>query len=180
METAYIGLGANLASSTGPPPATLAAAVSRLRDLGRIIAQSSLYSTAPVGYADQPRFLNAVVALETELQPLALLRELLVIEKQYGRDRSAGIPNGPRTLDLDILLMGELKVSSPDLVLPHPRLVERAFVLVPLDEIAPKLQIAGTEKTVSESLEFLQKFRKGETDAVVRFETDVWRAAAHL
>ena len=179
MQTAYIALGANLASSVGPPEATLAAAVERLNNLGEITAQSSLYSTAPVGFADQPRFVNAVVALKTALEPRALLNKLLVIEKEYGRDRSAGIPNGPRTLDLDILLIGDLEMSVPELELPHPRLTERAFVLVPLDEIAPKLQIAGRGKTVSEFLEMMQKCCKGETDAVVRMESNDWRAAAH-
>ncbi|WP_348262773.1 2-amino-4-hydroxy-6-hydroxymethyldihydropteridine diphosphokinase [Telmatobacter sp. DSM 110680] len=179
MQTAYIALGANLASWAGPPEATLAAAVMRLNELGKITARSSLYSTAPVGYTDQPRFLNSVVALETECEPLALLNKLLVIEKEYGRDRSTGIPNGPRTLDLDILLIGDLEISLSELKLPHPRLTERAFVLVPLHEIAPKLPIAGRGKTVSEFFQMLQKSRKGETDAVVQFESDDWRAAAN-
>ena len=138
MQTAYIALGANLASQAGPPAATLAAVLKRLSNLGRITAQSSLYRTAPVGFADQPRFVNAVVALETELGPRALLNQLLVIEKEYGRDRSTGIPNGPRTLDLDILLIGDLVINLPELELPHPRMTERAFVLVPLHEIAPR------------------------------------------
>lgn len=179
MRTAYIALGANLASPVGPPEATLAAAVQRLGNLGRITAQSSLYSTAPVGFADQPRFVNAVVALETDLTPRALLHKLLVIEKEYGRDRSTGIPNGPRTLDLDILLIGNLEINLPELELPHPRMTERAFVLVPLHEIAPELPIAGLGKTVSQFFEMLQKCRKGETDAVVQIESDDWRAAAN-
>ena len=103
-------------------------------------ARSSLYNTEPVGFAEQPRFVNAVVALETELEPRALLNQLLEIEKEFGRDRSASIPNGPRTLDLDILLIGHLEINEPGLELPHPRLAERAFVLVPLHEIAPNLQ----------------------------------------
>jgi 2-amino-4-hydroxy-6-hydroxymethyldihydropteridine diphosphokinase len=179
MQTAYIALGANLPSWAGPPEATLAAAVNRLNKLGKITAQSSLYSTEPVGIADQPRFLNAVVALETDFEPLALLNKLLVIEKEYGRDRSTGIPNGPRTLDLDILLIGDLEINLPELELPHPRLTERAFVLVPLHEIAPKLPIAGRGKTVSEFFQKLQKCPKGETDAVVQIESDGWHAAAH-
>jgi 2-amino-4-hydroxy-6-hydroxymethyldihydropteridine diphosphokinase len=179
MQTAYIALGGNLASAVGPPQATLDAALKRLNNLGRITSQSSLYSTAPVGFADQPRFVNAVVALETELEPRVLLKELLVIEREYGRDRAAGFPNGPRTLDLDMLLLGDLEISLPELELPHPRMTERAFVLVPLHEIAPNLQIAGRGKTVSEFLHTLQKCRKGETDAVVQIESDSWRAAAH-
>ena len=179
MQTAYIALGANLASQAGAPETTLAAAVQRIKGLGRITAQSSLYSTAPIGYADQPRFLNAVVALETEFEPLALLHNLLVIEKEYGRDRSTGIPNGPRTLDLDILLIGDLVINLPELELPHPRMTARAFVLVPLHEIAPGLRIAGRGKTVSEFFQMLQKSRKGETDAVVQIQSDDWHAAAN-
>jgi len=179
MQTAYIALGSNLASWVGPPGATLAAAVKRLSHLGHIAAQSSLYSTAPVGFADQPRFVNAVVALQTSLQPHDLLNKLLVIEKEYGRDRTIGIPNGPRTLDLDILLVGDLELNEPELELPHPRLIERAFVLVPLREIAPQLRIAGRGKTVSELLQTLENCQKGETNAVARMESDGWRASAH-
>jgi 2-amino-4-hydroxy-6-hydroxymethyldihydropteridine diphosphokinase len=179
MLTAYIALGANLASWAGPPEATLSAAAERLEGLGRVTARSSLYSTEPVGFAEQPRFVNAVVVLETELEPRALLNQLLAIEKQFGRDRSASIPNGPRTLDLDILLTGHLEIDEPGLELPHPRLTERVFVLVPLHEIAPNLQIAGRGKTVEELLQSLRESPRGETDAVVRMESDGWRAAAH-
>jgi 2-amino-4-hydroxy-6-hydroxymethyldihydropteridine diphosphokinase len=179
MLTAYIALGANLASWAGTPEATLAAAVQRLEELGRVTARSSLYKTEPVGFAEQPQFVNAVVALETEFEPHALLYELLKIEKEFGRDRSASIPNGPRTLDLDILLVGHLEINEPGLELPHPRLTERAFVLVPLHEIAPDLQITGGGRTVEEFLQSLQDSRRGETDVVVRMESDGWRAAAH-
>jgi len=178
MLTAYIALGANLASWAGPPEVTLAAAVERLGGLGRVTARSSLYSTEPVGFAEQPRFVNAVVALETELEPRELLNQLLAIEKEFGRDRSASILNGPRTLDLDILLIGHLQINEPGLVLPHPRLAERAFVLVPLHEIAPKLQI-DSERTVEELLQSLHLSHKGVTDAVVRMESDGWGAPAH-
>jgi 2-amino-4-hydroxy-6-hydroxymethyldihydropteridine diphosphokinase len=176
MLTAYIALGSNLASSAGPPEATLAAAVERLGTLGRITARSSLYSTEPVGFAEQPRFVNAVVALETALEPRELLNKLLAIENEFGRDRSASIPNGPRTLDLDILLIGHLQINEPGLVLPHPRLAERAFVLVPLHEIAPNLQITDCGRTVEELLQSVHQSNKGETDAVVRIESDRWRA----
>src|ERR1700747_526700 len=107
MLTAYIAFGANLPSWAGPPEVTLAAAAERLGGLGRITTQSSLYSTEPVGVAEQPRVANAVGALETDLAPRALLNKLLAIEKEFGRDRSASVPNGPRTLDLDILLIGD-------------------------------------------------------------------------
>jgi 2-amino-4-hydroxy-6-hydroxymethyldihydropteridine diphosphokinase len=139
MPLAYIALGANLPSPAGPPDVTLAAALEQIDTLGRIAARSSLYSTAPVGLADQPRFLNAVVAIETDLAPRALLDRLLSIERLFGRDRSATVPNGPRTLDLDILLYGDLILTEPSLEIPHPRLAERAFVLVPLAEIAPNI-----------------------------------------
>jgi len=178
MHTAYIALGANLPSPAGPPPATLNAAVQALRALGNVKQQSSLYRTEPVGFADQPQFLNAVVALETDLDPRALLNKLLSIEKQFGRDRTAGIPNGPRTLDLDILLSGSLQLNEPDLELPHPRMSERAFVLVPLAEIAPDLLIPGSRKTVAELLHSLQTTRKGDVDAVLPIENDAWRSAA--
>jgi 2-amino-4-hydroxy-6-hydroxymethyldihydropteridine diphosphokinase len=178
MRTTYIGLGANLPSPAGPPPATLAAALRRLGSLGNVKQQSSLYRTEPVGFADQPQFLNAVVALETNLDPRPLLDQLLNIEKEFGRDRTAGIPNGPRTLDLDILLSGSLEVNEPNLELPHPRMAERAFVLVPLAEIAPELLLPGYGKTVAELLHSLQTTRKGEVDAVVPIQNDLWRTAA--
>ena len=95
MPTAYIGMGSNLPSQAGPPEATLTAAASRLESLGYVVARSSLYSTQPVGFAGQPDFLNAVVALETGLDPHTLLEGLLRVEHEFGRDRSAGIRNGP-------------------------------------------------------------------------------------
>lgn len=177
MRTAYIGLGANLASYAGPPRDTLSAALVRLADLGRVAARSSLYRTDPVGFAHQPQFVNAVVALETELEPRDLLKRLFEIEKEFGRDRSAGIANGPRTLDLDILLMDELRISEPGLELPHPRLGERGFVLIPLHEIAPDLRIPGYEETVADRIREIKNHTKGEADAVVRMESDRWRSA---
>ncbi len=152
MFLAYIALGANLPSPAGSPDATLAAAAERLASLGRIAARSSLYSTAPVGLAKQPRFLNAVLAIETALAPRDLLNALLAIEREFGRDRAAQLPNGPRTLDLDILFYGDLIHSEPGLEIPHPRLAQRAFVLVPLHEIAPQLRDPRTGNTVSQLL----------------------------
>jgi len=183
MGIAYIGLGANLASPAGPPEATLAAARERLAGLGRVVACSSLYSTAPVGFADQPRFLNAVVGLETNLAPRELLDGLLEIEQEFGRDRSAMAQrNGPRTLDLDILLLGDLVLDEPNLQVPHPRLGERVFVLVPLGEIAPGLREPRSGFTVGELLERLAEnsaaYPEGEAHAVVQMESDVWRADA--
>jgi 2-amino-4-hydroxy-6-hydroxymethyldihydropteridine diphosphokinase len=178
MHTAYVALGSNLDSWAGPPTVTLARAAERLQTLGRVTRRSSLYSTAPVGFADQPRFVNAVVTLETELEPGSLLKKLLAIEREFGRNRTDEIPSGPRTLDLDILLVDDLEVDAPGLVLPHPRMSDRAFVLVPLHEIAPQLTVVGKGKTVAELLKSLQDFRKDDTDAVVRMESDDWRATA--
>ena len=121
--TAYIGLGANL----GDRAATLREAARRLGALGRITAVSSLYETEPVGFRDQPPFLNAVIALETGLTPAALFQGLLTIERELGRIRT--FRNAPRTLDLDVLLLDDLVMETPELTLPHPRLHERAFVL---------------------------------------------------
>jgi 2-amino-4-hydroxy-6-hydroxymethyldihydropteridine diphosphokinase len=183
MRTAYIGMGGNVASAAGEPQATLAAAALRLESLGQVMRRSSLYSTAPVGFAAQPRFVNAVVALTTALEPHELLKELLAIEQEFGRDRSAGIANGPRTLDLDILLLDVCEVHEPELEIPHPRLAERAFVLIPLHEIAPGLLIFGCKKTVGQLMDSLgSKSGSGTpgfpsaSDAVVRIESDAWNA----
>jgi len=175
-------MGGNLASCAGAPEATLAAAALRLESLGRVAGRSSLYSTAPVGFAEQPRFVNAVVALQTELTPRELLKGVLAIEQEFGRDRSAGITNGPRTLDLDILLLDGLTISAPELEIPHPRLAERAFVLVPLNEIAPQAVIPGCKKTVAQlaaclgSSEESHHSGKNKSEAVVRIESAIWTA----
>src|ERR1039458_2348925 len=178
MHTAYIGMGANLASLGGPPEATLAAAALRLESLGRVASLSSLYRTEPVGFADQPRFVNAVVALETELEPRQLLAELLAIELEFGRDRSAGIANRPRTLDLYILLFDYIKLSLPGLEIPHPRLAVRAFVLIPLCEIAPPASDPRTGKTVTQLLHGLFPNSEGESDAVVQIQAGGWHPGA--
>jgi 2-amino-4-hydroxy-6-hydroxymethyldihydropteridine diphosphokinase len=175
MSLATIALGANLPSSAGPPEATLAAAAERLAALGRITARSSLYSTVPVGFRDQPRFVNAVVALETQFSPRALLDNLLAIELDFGRDRAASSPNGPRTLDLDILLYGDLVLSQSGLEIPHPRFAGRAFVLVPLHEIAPDLRDPRSGKTV---VEILQSLPDGAApNAVAKVESGLWTDA---
>lgn len=131
---AFVGAGANL----GERAETLAAAVARLRGCAQIetVDVSSVYETEPVGVVDQPRFLNLVVGLETTLTPEDLLRALLAIERDFGRQRSERW--GPRTLDLDLLLFeGETRASA-ELALPHPRMFERAFVTVPLLELLVK------------------------------------------
>ncbi|MGB9408253.1 MAG: 2-amino-4-hydroxy-6-hydroxymethyldihydropteridine diphosphokinase [Terracidiphilus sp.] len=176
MRAAYIGMGGNLASWAGAPEATLATAALRLESLGRVTRRSSLYSTAPVGFAEQPRFVNAVMALETELEPRELLDGLLAIEKEFGRDRAAGFANGPRTLDLDILLLGDLEVRETGLAIPHPRLAERAFVLTPLNEIAAEVIVPGHGLTVEQLLARWLLGHKGESEAVFRFPGDAWLA----
>jgi len=181
MHIAYIAMGGNLPSGFGGPEATLTAAALRLQSLGCLLRRSSLYSTAPVGFADQPRFFNAVVALETQLPPLELLRALLAIEQEFGRDRSSGIANGPRTLDLDLLLCGDQEITAPELDLPHPRLADRAFVLVPLNEIAPRLLVPGLGQTVADLLaDLAAKSAPADPDeiaGVLALQTTVWPAS---
>ncbi len=152
MPLAAIGLGANLPSRVGAPAATLAAAVDRLAAYGSVVARSSLYPTAPVGIQDQPEFLNAVILLQTELPPRELLTALLNIERSFGRDRTAGPPKGPRTLDLDLLLVDELVLTEPALTLPHPAMHQRGFVLAPLAEIAPVWRHPLLQRTMAELL----------------------------
>lgn len=168
-------MGANLPSAAGPPQATLAAAAARLGSLGRITARSSLYSTAPVGYADQPRFVNAVVGLKTDLAPRALLKAILAMEREFGRDRTSAIRNGPRTLDLDILLIEGIAVSEAGLEVPHPRLAERAFALIPLHEIAPQAADPRSGTTVSQWLQRLFPHPADILQSVVILQSDLWR-----
>ena len=178
MHTAYIGIGGNVASWGGPPESTLAAAALRLQSFGQVAARSSLYSTEPVGFAEQPRFVNAAVALETNLAPHALLGGLMAIEKEFGRDRSAGFVNGPRTLDLDILLFDDLILREPGLEIPHPRLAERAFVLIPLAEIAPQIADPRSGQTVSQLLHDLFPGSESKSHAVFKLHNDGWRTGA--
>lgn len=137
MNIAYVALGANL----GNPAATVLAAFGALANLdgSRVAHTSSLYRTAPIGNTAQPEFINAVAVLETALAPEALLDALLDLEQRFGRVRAER--NGPRTLDLDLLLYNNLELDLPRLTLPHPRLHLRAFVLLPLAEIAPHLHL---------------------------------------
>ena len=139
METAYIALGSNLREPQRQLQAGLAA-LACLPDT-QLIAQSSLYRSAPVGYLEQPDFVNAVAAIRTALSPRALLDALLAIERVHGRVRE--FANAPRTLDLDITLYGERVIHEPRLSIPHPRMHERAFVMVPLAQIAPDATVPG-------------------------------------
>ncbi|WP_419804615.1 2-amino-4-hydroxy-6-hydroxymethyldihydropteridine diphosphokinase [Terriglobus sp.] len=137
MPLAAIALGSNLPGRDGTREANLDGAVNALLALGEVVAQSRWYDTAPEGYTGQPRFLNGAVVLETSLMSQELLRGLLRIELAFGRDRSHGIAKGPRTLDLDLLLYDALQMDKPELVVPHPAMHTRRFVLEPLAEIAP-------------------------------------------
>jgi 2-amino-4-hydroxy-6-hydroxymethyldihydropteridine diphosphokinase len=140
VTRAYVGLGANL----GDRRAALEEAVERLgREEGvDVVAVSSFRDTAPVGYLDQPRFLNAAAALETDLAARELLDRLLAVERALGRTRG-GPRFGPRTIDLDLLLYGDERIGEPGLDVPHPRLHERRFVLEPLAELDPGLAVPG-------------------------------------
>lgn len=137
---AYVGLGSNLGDSV----ARVQEGMQALNVIPgvRLRRCSSLYRSAPVGITDQPDFINAACEVETTLDPVELMRQLLETERQHGRVRD-GAKGGPRTLDLDLLLYGERTMTAPDLVLPHPRLHERAFVLAPLHELSETLTVPG-------------------------------------
>lgn len=139
--SAYIGLGANL----NDPAAQLRGALAELAQLPdtRMLSQSRFYRSKPLGPQDQPDYLNAVAALETRLEALELMRHLQAIELRHGRRRSPDSRWGPRNLDLDLLVYGDLALQTPELTLPHPELHKRSFVLYPLAELAPDLVIPG-------------------------------------
>jgi 2-amino-4-hydroxy-6-hydroxymethyldihydropteridine diphosphokinase len=141
MTRSFVGIGANL----GDPAAQIERALELLaaEDGVEVIAVSSLRETDPVGYEDQPRFLNGAAELETTLSASELLERLLAIERSLGRVRGEGPRFGPRALDLDLLLYGDDVVAEPGLVVPHPRLHERRFALEPLAELDPALEIPG-------------------------------------
>jgi 2-amino-4-hydroxy-6-hydroxymethyldihydropteridine diphosphokinase len=141
MPDALVGLGGNI----GEVRTTLDRAVAAFCDGTevRLVAQSSDYQTPPWGVVDQPPFVNRCIAVATALAPRALLDRALEVERMFGRDRSREQRWGPRPLDIDLLAYDDVTIAEPGLTLPHPRLLERAFVLVPLTEIAPDRVIAG-------------------------------------
>lgn len=137
----YVGLGSNL----DQPDLQIKKAIEQLDALPscHVAKCSSLYLSAPIDDRSQPEFTNAVCLVSTTLSATRLLDKLLQIELNHGRIRAADRPKGPRCLDLDLLLYGELQINEPDLIVPHPRMHKRLFVLLPLSEIAPKLYIPG-------------------------------------
>jgi 2-amino-4-hydroxy-6-hydroxymethyldihydropteridine diphosphokinase len=141
MARAFVGLGSNL----GDPEELIRSALELLgAEAGiEVVGVSSLRETDPVGYEDQPRFVNGAAELATELSPQELLDRLLAIERRLGRVRGEGPRFGPRTIDLDLLLYGQETVEEPGLTLPHPRLHERRFALEPLAELDPALEVPG-------------------------------------
>lgn len=159
VTTACIALGSNLGSPVGDRGATLDAAVQRIGRIPgvRVLARSAWLRTAPVGVADQPEFLNGACVVETSLDPRALLERLMEVEREFGRERSGSARWGPRTLDLDLLLYGTLTVRERDLVVPHPRMHERSFVLEPLAEIAPHALIPTLGATVEDAFRVLRE-----------------------
>jgi len=141
-HVAYLSLGSNV----GDRQAQLQDAISRLRSISRVIAQSSFYETEPVEFTDQPWFLNCAVAIETEKSPQEFMDDLLQIEKEMGRKRVQ--KKGPRSIDIDILLFDGVVVDSAELTIPHPAMHHRRFVLEPLAEIAPRAVHPKLKKTI--------------------------------
>jgi len=141
MANVFIALGGNV----GDVRATFKKAIAHVCGMAQaaLLARSSDYATPPWGEQDQPRFINACIEIETSLDPHALLFALHKVEQKFGRDRSKERRWGPRSLDLDLIAYDDVELDRPELTLPHPRLFERAFVLVPLAEIAPDRVIAG-------------------------------------
>jgi 2-amino-4-hydroxy-6-hydroxymethyldihydropteridine diphosphokinase len=143
-QLVYLSLGSNV----GDRAANLEAAIARLSSLGKVVAVSSFYETEPVGFAAQPWFLNCAVELDTEKTPKQLLAGILALEQEMGRRRVQ--KNGPRTIDIDILLCGDSIIKTKGLIIPHPAMHERRFVLEPLAEIAPDVQHPVFKRSIRE------------------------------
>ncbi|HLZ05545.1 MAG TPA: 2-amino-4-hydroxy-6-hydroxymethyldihydropteridine diphosphokinase [Bradyrhizobium sp.] len=168
MASVLIALGGNV----GDVRATFPKAIATICGMAHatLLARSSDYATPPWGEEDQARFVNACIEIETSLDPHALLVALHRVEQQFGRDRAGERRWGPRTLDLDLIAYDNVAIDKPDLTLPHPRLFERAFVLVPLAEIAPDRVIRG--RRVAEALEDLS------TEGIERLPDSAWSGKA--
>ena len=152
MSQAFIALGSNLAGNLDSPTSQVIRALQAIDKLPKtkLIKASSLYKSAPIGYVDQPDFINAAAEISTELSAVELLEAILNIENQVGRNRP--FANAPRVLDCDLLLYDEIKMVTEKLTLPHPRMFERGFVLLPLAEIAPHLTSPSGESIVKLAL----------------------------
>ena len=142
----YLSLGSNL----GDRAAHLHAAIGKLSDLGAVTNCSSLYQTEPIEFTNQPEFLNCAVELDTTLNPHQVLEAILKIERDMGRDRSTQPSKGPRTIDIDLLLAGDAVIDTLQLVVPHPAMQNRRFVLEPLAEIAPEARHPLLRRTIQE------------------------------
>ena len=153
---AAVALGSNLASAWGEPADALAEAVRRLSGYGRVTAVSTLRTTEPVDYVDQPKFVNGALLLETQLAPVELLQVLLQVEQDMGRVRDGMVTKGPRLIDLDLLLYDGTVLSTSTLSLPHPAMHTRLFVLEPMAEIAPEMLHPVFAKTMRGMLEELR------------------------
>lgn len=156
MPLVYLGFGANL----GDREENLRQAFRALRAFARIDAISSIYLSEPVGYREQPDFWNLVARVETELEPEPLLEALKGIERELGR--SVAFRNAPRTLDIDILLYDDAVLQTPGLTIPHPRMLERAFVLRPLLELEPELRLPGSGIVLREHLQRVGELERAE------------------
>jgi 2-amino-4-hydroxy-6-hydroxymethyldihydropteridine diphosphokinase len=171
MTIAFLGLGSNM----GNRMRNLSFAVKSLAEQATIEQVSSIYETEPVGYLQQRRFLNAVVCISTTLSPEDLLHYIKTIERSRGR--TPGFRNAPRPIDIDILFYSDESFHSEQLTVPHPRLTERAFVLVPLTEIAPDLRLPENGKTARELLDALDT-----TEGVIRWASaeKLWNRRQHV